>query len=788
MPNKPTAARYSESRQRGLERLAAGHISEALDALARAVHLRPDLFEAHFDMGRAFQRAGKIEAARHEFLLAQRLDNSDGRAAAALADLPPAPPTRQDFQIGQILKGNLHGRIKVVDVKKGGFGVVYIVEDDQGKYHALKSFQARFLWSDEDRKRFEREALTWIRLDSHPNIVTLYGIEWIEGFPCLALEYLPGGDLQMLIGQGPLEPAHALKFAVQICDGLSYAHRKLGIVHRDLKPNNCLITEDGILKVTDFGLARCYAEAQNASMGLAGLGPDVESLYTTWGGTKQFMAPEQFFLGESLDARTDVYAFGVTLYHMMTCDLPSSGDIARKHILSDATSRKLIPEGILRLILRCVETEPTDRPSNFEEVRDALDESYRLLTGKAPPPRRKPTSSLSGPHFFLKGYSLEALDLYEEALESYARGLAVSPDNEHLWQRKCKVLVMLKRSEEALGSIEAALKLAPTKGYLWHSKALTLQMMRRNEDALACLDEGLRITPRDTSLWEQKGRLLDMLERREEALKCFDQGLSLDSSNEKLWISKGQTLQYAKRYEEALACFQRYIKIAPRNSDGWSELGLTLTALKRYEEAMTSFDRGQEIEPRNVAIWRHKGTAHYEQGQFEEALECYARGLEISPAEGVLWINKGLVLEKLERHQEAMRCYSRGLEVLPNDPELWLHKGHMLTFLERNEDALDCYERGLKLAPLDHRLWSDKGLLLTRMKRHKDALGCYDRALELSPKHALTWKRKGKLLGYHRRYKEAVTCFERGLEILPQDKDLLRGKTLALKKLGKLKA
>ena len=107
-------------------------------------------------------------------------------------------------------------------------------------------------------KRFMHEALTWVKLDAHPNLVQARMVQSIQGRPFLFLEYVSGGDLSKLIGIRRLteDLLEVLRFALQFCDGISYAFSKGLKVHRDIKPQNCLITHENILKITDFGLNR----------------------------------------------------------------------------------------------------------------------------------------------------------------------------------------------------------------------------------------------------------------------------------------------------------------------------------------------------------------------------------------------------------------------------------------------------------------------------------------------------------------------------------------------------
>ncbi len=638
-PAAPTVSRgassgetgdYSKQREQGLRHLEAGRFAEAMESLGRALHLRPDLGEAHLNMGRAFERAGKIEAARHAYLQALEMDLTSADAQSALAALPPPPPRREDFQVGQVLHSTTtRSAFRVLEVKMGGFGAVYIVKDSEheDQTYALKTFQARYLWSDEDRERFEREALTWVMLDHHPHIVTAHVIEHIEGFTCLRLDYVPGGDLAHTIKQGPLLPVRAIELAFQFCDGMAYAHSKLGIVHRDIKPSNCLLDQDGTLKVTDFGLARAFGEVQEHGLGLAGMGGEIKSQYTTTAGTRQFMAPEQFQAGAVLDTRTDIYAFGIMLYEMLTQDLPMIGSIAQAHIEENAPSYGL-PKGLLRFILQCVERDPARRPADFGVVREMLATTYRDLTEKAVPAPAGP-SPMGVTEWYNKGCALEDLGRFEEALACYDRGLEISPRESLLWNAKGESLRKLSRIEEALTCYDRGLEIDPRIRALWRNKGLALDKLGRFEEALACFDRGLEVSPRDSGLWNNKGMALRKLGRPQEALACYDRGLEVNQRDALLWQSKGYALGALNLFQEALTCFERGLEIDPRNSGLLLNKGIVLLYLGRPQEALLFFDRGLEIAPQDGNLWKFKGSALRDLARAREADKCLKRAAEL---------------------------------------------------------------------------------------------------------------------------------------------------------------
>ena len=159
------------------------------------------------------------------------------------------------------------------------------------------------------RERFTREARSVARL-SHRNIIVVYEIGEDQGQPFMAMEYIAGETLKQVLKRTPTPPiTKRLSLIEDLCDGLAHAHAQ-GIIHRDIKPANIMLTQDGQVKIADFGIARL----ENSSMTQVG----------TLMGTPSYMAPEQF-RGETVDLRADIWAAGVVLYQLLTGDKPFEG-------------------------------------------------------------------------------------------------------------------------------------------------------------------------------------------------------------------------------------------------------------------------------------------------------------------------------------------------------------------------------------------------------------------------------------------------------------------------------
>jgi WD40 repeat protein len=292
------------------------------------------------------------------------------------------------------------GSYRIERVLSGGMGRVYIAEHLKWKVKmAIKAPNEQMLSDESLFGRILKEAESWTDLGLHPHIAYCYYVRKIEGVPHIFIEYVDGGTLKEWIADMRCYDLRvALDLAIQFCHGMEYAHGK-GMVHRDIKPENILITSDGIVKITDFGLVGagegCPEDSDTAFRGIGVARGNQLTSFGTIMGTFDYMAPEQWENVSAVDGRADVYSFGVCLYEMLCGRLPydsaqampasASAKLKGSKPCEPKDLRAECPPMLSEIIKRSVALDRERRFSTFLEMRENLAEAYRDLFEDDPP-------------------------------------------------------------------------------------------------------------------------------------------------------------------------------------------------------------------------------------------------------------------------------------------------------------------------------------------------------------------------------------------------------------------
>ena len=289
-------------------------------------------------------------------------------------------------------KQNQIGRYRILgELGRGAMGVVYEAEDPSlDRVVALKTIS---LVDAEGRKEYEKRFLLEAKAAgklTHPNIVTIYDYGEEQDIAYMAMELLQGQDLRTRIRQGTIPPMEAVEIALQVADGLGFAH-EFGVVHRDVKPGNIMLLERGAVKIMDFGIARMRFSEHKTSTGMVL-------------GTPRYMSPEQIG-GQPVDQRSDIFSLGTVLYEMLTQTSLFAGQDVNQIAHNVATSEPAPPSRahpelpqmldfiVARALKKDVSVRYQDAYEMSADLRDVLAE-MRARTDKRAPTEGEKTQTL----------------------------------------------------------------------------------------------------------------------------------------------------------------------------------------------------------------------------------------------------------------------------------------------------------------------------------------------------------------------------------------------------------
>jgi tetratricopeptide (TPR) repeat protein len=728
----------------------------------------------------------------------------------------------------------LHYEIREV-LGEGNMGVVYKALDRKlDRLVALKFLPSHLAALPDRVERFMQEA-TALSVVNHPHIATIYDIERVDEQRFLVLEYLPGGTLKTRLEK--LQQSQALlpldvvvEYARQTTEGLAHAHRR-GVVHRDVKTSNLMLTEEGNVKITDFGVAKLSRLSSRTVPG---------SLI----GTIRYMSPEQA-QGLEADARSDIFSFGVVLFELTTGQTPFQADsdaaLLLKIVSSPAPPLKALradaPDRLDQIVQRALMKRPEDRYQAADELAVDLQAlgrqqmnaaDARTLSTAAPT-----VLSVGAKHaakrwvgalfavlalfmagLYLKGQGLprwvrfpklpaekrlallpfrnpngdptddafcaglvEILGSKLGQLEQFQRDLRVISPSEVLKQN----IVGARQARDAFGATLAL------TGSILRSKDKVVFVTELVDTQTQLVLDSRNLEAPATELPQLQDRLVNQiaamlrLNVRPDARPPGSLGLTQKASAYESYL---EGLGYLQRYDrsenidKALKCFAKALAQDPQFALAFAAQAETY--LRRYQmtkdgkslvQARISCQQAIGLNDQLSAVHLTMGLIHSSAGEYQDAIISFESALKFQPESADAYRELANAYASAGRFDNAEATFRKAIELRP---DVWMvHKdlGVFLIARGRLEDAVSSFRRVVSLTPDNYVGYNNLGGLYTMLGEYSNAESALRKSLSLYPSEG-AYSNLGTIFFLQGHYREAGEMYKKAVELNSDDPDL----------------
>jgi eukaryotic-like serine/threonine-protein kinase len=637
--------------------------------------------------------------------------------------------------VAHTMIGSVVSHYKILEkLGEGGMGEVYKATDLKlNRMTALKFLPAYFSKDEDAKQRFIHEAQNASSLD-HPNICTIFEIDETRdssntaaGRLFIAMAFYDGVTLKQKIQQRSMSPSDVIDIAAQVASGLAKAHQR-GIIHRDVKPENVMVTNDGIAKIVDFGLARFAGRTGITRPGITM-------------GTLSYISPEQI-QGKKVDHRTDIWSFGVLLYEMLTGELPFRGEIDQARIysiLNEAPEplRIRVPEKVKKVLHRTLQKDPRDRYSSMEEV---ITDLKTLEVEGGHPRTEKPKTSIAvlpfknmsedrSQEYFCDGMAEELINALTavQDLRVIARTSSFSFKRKQIdireIGRKLNVEMILEgsiRKTENRLRITAQLINVSDGSHLWSGKFdRTLEDVLALQDEISLLivdklriglmaDERSKMTSHGTDNLEAYNLyLLGRFNEAKHSRPCIERAIeyyrkAIDKDEKFLMpyfliaANYGSLMAYYHSLSEHVArsaadVVERVQRIAPDSIPAHLALAnYHLNFTRDWDTARMELEKLKELKPDNESVHQHLSIYYFYVGDFDKAILEAELGRKNDPLRVESIVRLGVCYLRARKTREARQQF---LLVTELEPDFYL--GYWLL---GQTDVLDSHcERGIEL-------------------------------------------------------------------------------------------
>ncbi|UCF64243.1 MAG: protein kinase [bacterium] len=599
----------------------------------------------------------------------------------------------------------LHFKI-IEELGRGGMGVVYLAQDTRLRRQVAIKFLPRAVSVDaESRKRFKLEAQAAAALN-HPNITQIYAIEEAENEMFIVMEHVEGMELRELMLKKPLSISNVLAYTRQIAEGLEAAHRK-GVVHRDIKSSNIMVTDEGKLKIMDFGLAK------------VGEGLHLTKEQSTLG-TAAYMSPEQA-RGEAVDHRTDVWSFGVVLYEMLAGELPFRGDYEQVLIYAILNEEpdwlSLESTGIsvklIAILKKMLAKQPAERFQNMKEIILNLeDHNSKNIPAAAHTPTR---GEISEEKKVIPGLAvLPFSDLRNDPAMSFL-GFALADQIIGTLSYLQNILV---RPSSAIRKYQSQIVDAPTAGIELQVDYIITGYFLKEAEVVRLNVELVKAQSNDL-VWREAIEV-----KYENAFKLQDivsekviQGLKIQFSSDERGRMQTNIPQNPLAYEYylravsyphtnegdklAIEMLQKSLNLDDNYAPTHAELGyrqqsfgtFALQGSEAYKSAEASYVKALSINDQLLSALGGLANLYTDIGKTEKALEYAQRMITINPNNSLAHFSLSYLLRYAGLLEESQKAAERAFSLEPENPKF---RSLGYTYFYRG-----IYEQAMKIFEID---------------------------------------------------------------------------------------
>lgn len=642
-------------------------------------------------------------------------------------------------------------------------GQVYLAKDKKlDRRVAIKILNEEFNQDESTLQRFVSEAKAASALN-HPNILTIYEFGEAEDVRFIVTEYIEGNTLREIIRESRLSLAEILDISIQITGALSAAHRA-HLVHRDIKPENIMIRPDGYVKVLDFGLAKLVEQKNRSLLGLEE--PTLQYNLTTKGlivGTVNYMSPEQA-RGKRVDARTDIFSFGIVLYEIVTGKQPFLGEtinhtivaILEKEPPSLSEFIDTYPPELERIIKKCLAKNPDERYNGADKLLDDVKALKEELTFQSK----------------LERSSLPKQQAGAEAKNSIAilpfANISNESENEYFCDGLAEELL------NALAKIEDLKVAARTSAFSFKNKHVEISEIGKTLNVKTVLEGSvrrsgnrLRISVQLVNatdgyhLWSERydREMRDIFDVQDEITLAVVDAL-------KVKLLGKEKAAILKRYTDNPEAYELYLQ-GLYHSNKWTDEGMR-KSIEYFEKVL---EKDPEFAPAHAKIADYYHFSSHiglfsPQEIFPKWKAAAQRALEIDEGLADAHLAMAHIHFYYERDwPKAEREFERAVELNPNSTDAHKYYGLFLASRERFDQAVREGEKALALDPLSIAVNIVVGFIYLYVERPDDALGLVRRMIELDANAPQGYWVGGSLLMANGNHEEAVEAFQKSMSL-----------------------